>query len=514
MRLLPIVLSTVAASALLISACGSPAQNEAAKAEMVATESAALNDWFEARFEDELECDARMQTPADLSCRGWSGRKVQWIAAAFLTSLLVLAVLWPLGALTAVFGWALIANLVTALFRLTVLTARFWPERTTAPALSPGVEKLADHRSLPVVSLMIPLHREDRVLPALLKHLGQLDYPRECLDIKLLIEEHDNFTLDALDKLELVAHVEVVRVPDNTLKTKPRALNYGLNFCKGDIVGILDAEDRPHRDQINAVIRNLHEAPPDVACVQGMLDFYNPRHNWLSRCFTVEYAIWFNVLLRGMRRLNLPVPLGGTSVYFRRPVLESLCGWDAHNVTEDADLGMRIARYGYRTEILPSTTMEEANSAFVPWIKQRSRWLKGYLITWAVHMRNPVTLFQDLGLFGFLTFQIIFLGGVTAYLSIPLFWMMWIGILGFDLGTFLGGGLFWPIALSSLFLGQFVMLAVAVTACARPGKWWLLAWLPTLFLYWPIGALATFKAIGELVTDPFYWDKTSHGDFT
>ena len=172
-------------------------------------------------------------------------------------------------------------------------------------------------------------------------------------------------------------------MPADALKTKPRAMNYALPFCRGDIVGVYDAEDRPDPGQIRAVVQHLQAAPPEVACVQGYLDFYNSADNWLSRCFTLEYAIWFRVVLLGVQRLGLPIPLGGTSVFFRRGVLEQIGAWDAHNVTEDADLGMRLARFGYRCEMIASTTWEEANCRVGPWIRQRSRWLKGYALTWA-----------------------------------------------------------------------------------------------------------------------------------
>jgi len=272
-------------------------------------------------------------------------------------------------------------------------------------------------------------------------------------------------------------------VPKGALKTKPRALNYGLNFARGEIIGILDAEDRPHRDQIRDVIRKLHNAPPDVACVQGVLDFYNAHRNWLSRCFTIEYAIWFRVLLKGMQRLRLPIPLGGTTVYFRRDVLEKVGAWDAHNVTEDADLGMRLARFGYRTEVMQSVTMEEANGEALSWIKQRSRWIKGYMVTWATHMQNPRSLLQDLGLAGFLTFQLLLLGGVTSYLSIPILWGLWIGVFGVDLRLQLGGTeTLWQMAFWSMIFGQIIM-----------------------------GAIAGFKAFYEVFFSPYYWDKTKHG---
>ena len=194
-------------------------------------------------------------------------------------------------------------------------------------------------------------------------------------------------TRDALERQALPGWVRVIPVPDAQLRTKPRALNYAMLFARGTVVGVYDAEDAPDPDQIHRVVACFHRGPPTLACVQGVLDFYNPRTNWLARCFTIEYASWFRVILPGMQRLGLAVPLGGTTLFFRRDILDRLGGWDAHNVTEDADLGIRLARHGYYTQLLDTVTQEEANCHVLPWIKQRSRWLKGYAVTWLVHMR-------------------------------------------------------------------------------------------------------------------------------
>ena len=462
-------------------------------------------------FTDKLEHRARHYCPEDVSCRGWSGGR--FIATSVLVAgmLGAAAFLAPIFTLWAVFGWILIFNLAAAVLRGAALIGRLRSRK--AVPLPKTIAKFSDHRERPVISLLVPLHKEDLVLPALTTHLAAIDYPRELLDVKLLVEEHDDITLNAIKKLPITGAFDVLKIPDNALKTKPRALNYALTYCLGQIVGVLDAEDRPDPDQLNQVVAHLWNAPPDVACVQGRLDFYNSRNNWMSRCFTLEYAIWFNVLLRGMRKLDLPIPLGGTSVYFRRNILENLGAWDAHNVTEDADLGMRLARKGFKTEILPSTTMEEANGRFIPWIKQRSRWLKGYLITWAVHMRNPRALYRDLGLKSFLAFQVIFLGGVTSYLSAPLLLTLWMGAFGFNFTSAVGGtDTMWFAATASMIFGQIVMLAISVLACWEPSKRHLLKWIITAPVYWQIGAFATLKAVAEMFYKPFFWDKTTHGD--
>jgi cellulose synthase/poly-beta-1,6-N-acetylglucosamine synthase-like glycosyltransferase len=351
------------------------------------------------------------------------------------------------------------------------------------------------------------------VADQLLAALSAMEYPAPLLDIKLVLEEEDETTRAAIARSVLPPTIEVVTVPKDTLRTKPRAMNYALPFCRGEIIGVYDAEDKPDPGQIRAVVQHLMDAAPDVACVQGYLDFYNAGDNWLARCFTIEYATWFRVLLTGVQRLGLPIPLGGTTVFFRRRVLEEIGAWDAHNVTEDADLGMRLARFGYRCEMIGTTTMEEANChGAMRWVGQRSRWLKGYAITWATHMRNPARLWRELGWRGFLGFQVLFLGGMTSYLALPLLWLLWLATIGLQVPGFdrLPDPLLTAFFVSGA-LGQIVMVAAAGLALIDGKRTRMLPWVLTLPLYWPLGALAAYRAIAETFYAPFYWNKTEHG---
>lgn len=466
----------------------------------------AINRLFGAR----MAADAETRCPEPMSCRTLLSGALTWRKAGSIAAAAAAVVLAPLLALQAALVWILIANLMTMGLRLVALFARW---KVGAPETNAEAPQLGEFRRLPAVSVLVPLRGEAAVARQLLEALGRMEYPAPLLDIKLVLEADDLATLVAVERAGLPPTVEVVTVPRGGLQTKPRAMNYALPFCRGSIVGVYDAEDIPDPGQIRAVVRRLMTAPPDVACVQGYLDFYNTSQNWLSRCFTIEYAVWFRVLLHGVQRLGLPIPLGGTTVFFRRAALEKVGAWDAHNVTEDADLGMRLARFGYRCEMIPSTTLEEANAASVPrWVRQRSRWLKGYAITWATHMRRPVGLARDLGWRGFLGFQIIFLGGMTSYLAMPLFWAMWLGALGVGLPVFaaIPGWLAWAFTLS-MASGFAVMLACAALALVDSGRKGMLGWVPTLMLYWPLGALAAYRAVAEVFYAPFHWHKTEHG---
>ncbi len=198
--------------------------------------------------------------------------------------------------------------------------------------------------------------------------------------------------------------------------------------------------------------------------------------------------------------------------FFRRDALEELGGWDAHNVTEDADLGFRLARHGYRTEMLVTTTHEEANCHFWPWIKQRSRWLKGYMVTYLVQMRSPLRLFRELGPWKFIGVQTHFITAISQFLLAPLLWSFWLILLGFSHPL---QGLAPPellLATARLFLGVEVLTIIAgLIAVSREGHRHLLFWVPTLHFYYPLGTIAAYKALYELIFAPFYWDKTTHG---
>ncbi len=443
------------------------------------------------------------------SCRIWHSR---WIQRSVMVALIVMAtgvIAFPRQIFLALMAWAVLTLVASTLLKLTAAIAEFRAPKTaihTLKATSPIIAKL------PTVSILIPLAHEPKIAKRLIARLERLDYPRELLDICLVVEADDEETLTALGLIELPGFIRVIPVPDSPLRTKPRALNYALDFCRGVIVGVYDAEDAPAPDQIRKVVRRFHERGPDVACLQGVLDFYNSRTNWLSRCFAIEYAAWFRVILPGIVRLGMVIPLGGTTLFFRRKALEALGGWDAHNVTEDADLGIRLARQGYRTELIDTVTEEEANCWFWPWVKQRSRWLKGYAITWAVHSRNPVQLWRDLGTWRFFGVQLFFLTTLSQFVLAPILWSFLIIPLGLPhpFSHVASNDAF--LTLSAVFiLAEVTTVSIGVFAVRDIKHRFLVPWVPTLVLYFPLAALAAYKGLFELITRPFYWDKTQHG---
>jgi len=454
---------------------------------------------------------ARERCPAHLSCRSWADGATSPMARAALFAVLLGMAFFPAIALISLLVWITVINIATTGLRGFSLLTSF--QRPPPEVIGrEDIIALPPPGGLPVVSIFVPLYQETATLRRLISALEESTYPKELLDVMFLLEADDVATPLALAQMGLPPWIRVLTAPDDTLKTKPRAMNFALGFARGSVIGIYDAEDQPEPEQLQKIVRALGHAKPDVACVQGYLDFYNTRQNFLSRCFTVEYAIWFRVILRGVQKLGMPIPLGGTTVFFKRSALEEVGAWDAHNVTEDADLGMRLARFSYRTEMVATTTFEEANCRPKAWIKQRSRWLKGYAMTWLTHMRRPRSLWRDLGPRGFLGFQLLLLGGLTAYLATPLFWLLWAGYWVGDMAIFnVGPSWLWTLFFSAMFVGQTVMLMVAARAVwARPRRRLLLT-VPFLALYWPLGAIAAYRAVIEIFTKPFHWAKTEHG---
>ncbi|WP_212524421.1 glycosyltransferase [Actibacterium sp. MT2.3-13A] len=450
-----------------------------------------------------LAAAAETRVAEALSCRFWYGAAPRYAVGGALLGLLALLLAAPATTFALLTGWAMLALL--ALFALkaaAVLAAtRRVPPR---PVTLPGPR--------PVVSVMVPLFREEDIAPRLVARLEKLTYPKELLDICLVTEQADQVTRDALAAARLPGWMRIVTVPDGSLKTKPRALNFALDFCRGSIIGIYDAEDAPDPDQIDRVVRRFEGSGPEVACLQGVLDFYNSDQNWLARCFTIEYASWFRVMLPGLERLGLVVPLGGTTLFLRRAVIEALGGWDAHNVTEDADLGVRLARFGYRTELMTCVTAEEANCRIWPWIKQRSRWIKGYAMTWSAHMRHPARLWRDLGPRRFFGLQVVFLASLSQFLLLPVLWSFWLVPLGLPhpLSGLAPSWLLWALG-GAFILCEALNIAVHATGLWLAGRRRMAWWLPLMHPYAPLAALAAYKAVFEMIFRPFYWDKTRHG---
>lgn len=427
----------------------------------------------------------------------------------------LLAPMLPAALLHAPGTFGAMVNVGFGLFFLLLASLYFSAVRHAPPKMKMPLLKDAQ---LPIYTVLVPLCREGKVIRQLLRALGRLDYPTEKLDIKLLVEADDEETQSALAEWVLPAHMEILVIPPGTPRTKPRALNFGLRFARGELVTIYDAEDVPHPAQLRVAASMFARLPEEVACLQAPLGWYNAQSNFFTRMIAIEYASHFHVVLPFLAALGLPLPLGGTSNHFRIRALREVGGWDPFNVTEDADLGLRLARMGWRASVLPRVgTQEEACTTFRAWRHQRARWIKGWLQTFLVHQRNPRALLRHAGAGAFYTLYTMLGTGVFASLLHP-FFLAWLFISFSDLTSFsaLVSQSFLHAWLTAFALVVFISgyaaaFSSAITGIRRTRQWHLLPWVPLLPLYWLLISVAAWLALWDFIRMPHHWRKTDHG---
>lgn len=373
--------------------------------------------------------------------------------------------------------------------------------------------RTTDPGELPVYSVLVALYREKEMVPQLLAALGRLQWPRDKLDIKLICEEDDNETLGALSSLRLRPWIEVLRVPAALPRTKPKALAYALPLCRGSFITLFDAEDRPHPEQLREAWQHFRGADDTLGCVQAPLVIANRSASAAAMMFAFEYAGLFRGLLPDLAARGDVLPLGGTSNHFRREALVECGGWDPHNVTEDADLGLRLRRLGYRTDVISLPTLEDAPETLREWMPQRVRWFKGWILTWLVHMRSPVALLQDLGLRSFLTTQVLFAGMVLSALVHPVF----LATIIWSVTELLSSGeasttelIVTGAALTSIVAGYSAFIAIGTMTLTRVERTRLPAIIALTPFYWLLLSVAAWLAVVELWRNPHRWNKTPH----
>lgn len=330
-----------------------------------------------------------------------------------------------------------------------------------SPEIQITDEEITKNNEWPTYTIFCPLYKEWEVLPQFVTAMSRLDYPKEKLQVLLLLEEDDKETIKRARAYKLLSYFQIIVVPHSMPKTKPKALNYGLGYTTGEYAVVYDAEDIPDSKQLKKAILAFKKSDDRTVCIQAKLNFYNPHQNILTRIFTAEYSLWFDLVLTGLQSINAPIPLGGTSNHFRTKDLHYLKGWDAFNVTEDCDLGMRLVKHGFRTAVVNSMTLEEANSNLKNWFQQRTRWIKGYIQTYLVHMRDPRHFMKDWKEPHVVTFQLVVGGKILSIFINPIMWIITISYFAFRpiIGTFIES--FFPapvlyMAIFSLVFGNFL----------------------------------------------------------
>lgn len=428
-----------------------------------------------------------------------SAKRVFFVTQALSFALIAAAIGWaawkaPALTLSVVHIAALALFAIVTGFRL-----------VAAAQLQSVLQRLAEPAEWPIYTILCPLYREANVTPDLVAALNALDYPKNALDVKLLVEGDDPDTIAAALAVAGAPHIEVVIIPAAAPRTKPKALNVGLARARGDFITVYDAEDRPHPQQLRAALAAFEDGDATLACLQAPLVIDNHEASWLSRQFAAEYAIQFRELLPLLTRLKLPLPLGGSSNHFRTDALRAVGGWDAFNVTEDADLGYRLAREGYQCGVIAPPTWEEAPVTLKSWLDQRTRWIKGHMQTWLVLTRNPIRTALEMGLPAFAAMHLMLTSGlIAAFVHGPLaLVLIAAAILPYDLLT--------PADFALALFGYCVSIFAALTACALSNSLSHVWAAPTMPLYWPLSSIAAFSALFALIFRPHRWSKTEHG---
>jgi len=431
---------------------------------------------------------------------GWQG----FLGGLLLGLCIMLFTLFPRGAIVG-------AHAFFSFFFLSCVVLRLLAVRYSRPA-APFISALRP-AEMPRYSVLVALYKEAEIVPELLVALGKLVWPRGKLEIKLVCEADDRITIDAIRTHDLRSSVEIIEVPGSAPRTKPKALAYALQIVSGDFIALYDAEDRPHPMQLVEAWQRFESAEASLACVQAPLVISNQGSSMLARMFAFEYSGLFKGMLPFLSHNELILPLGGTSNHFRRAVLDRIGGWDPFNVTEDADLGLRLKRFGYRTETISLPTHETGPETLQEWLPQRTRWFKGWIQTWLVHMRNPRRLLDELGTASFLVSQILFAGMIMSALAHPLLlltlaWLLVDLARGHEFGlvqsTLLG------IDLVNIALGYLAFLLLGrSTLAGRERRHMLLIVLFTP-VYWILLSVAAWKAVWQLHRDPHLWEKTPH----
>lgn len=420
-------------------------------------------------------------------------QKLIWVSLMIAAAMAL--ILWPSASLSYARRGLWVLFLVVSVIRAIAVFLSTTPPQTILSRRNRG--------RLPIYSIIVPLYKEANMVKQMVQNLQALNYPKKALDVIFAIEADDSQTLHALTKQRLPGWMRIIIAPPGSPQTKPRACNVALDQAVGSLVVIFDAEDRPHPDQLMEAANRFMAADEQLACLQAPLRILPGKGFW-CRQFALEYAAHFETFLPALAKVGSAVPLGGTSNHLRVEAVRQLGGWDPYNVTEDADLGFRLASAGFRTEMLTLPTWETPTARFSVWLPQRSRWLKGYmqtLIVWTkCHSRlsiaNQASLWLTLGvsvLSALIHGPIALLLLVQSILAVC-GWGPFISATGLVLVATA-----WTSAILSMTVGA-----------KRAGIDLRASDLALAVIYWPLATLAAGRAVYQLLFKPYYWDKTPH----
>lgn len=370
----------------------------------------------------------------------------------------------------------------------------------------------------PVYTILFPLYKEVNKINQIINVIKSINYPKEKLDVKIIIEEDDYMIIREAGSVDFPDCVQVIKVPHDEIKTKPKALNYASSFAFGEYITVYDAEDIPDSNQLVDALNEFNNLPDEYICVQSRLDFYNENENILTKLISLEYKIWFNLILKGLSILNLPVTLGGTSNHFKFKKLKEIGMWDAYNVTEDAELGLRIYINGYKTKVINSLTLEEAPIILDLWFNQRVRWIKGFYQTFLTYLKYKNNDLYKLKIHQKISIWVLVCLNTLTFAINPLSFFVYIFFAFNWMQSLFYFFLFFGI-ISNLFILGLVYLfsrkekdKFVLSKIKKMHIFFMNFFSITAFsFYFILHSFASLKAIYEIIFKPFRWNKTTHG---
>ena len=367
---------------------------------------------------------------------------------------------------------------------------------------------------LPVYTVLVPAKYEAEVAQQIVDSMASLDYPSDKIDMIVMLEDYDTETFEAFQNAQNVPEyfrIEKVRYVEP--QTKPKTMNMVFNQARGEFFVIYDAEILPDADQMKKAYLAFKKHP-EIACFQTRLDHYNTDQNILTRLFNIEFSFHYDYFLPGLQRMGFPIPLSGHSTHFRTDVLRKIGAWDKYNVAEDCDVGIRLYRYGYRTKVLNSISREEAASTMWSWIMQRTRWMKGFIQTSIVHLRNPLQLKDELGGWKNLSAFLVIVPGTVLVNVLNLFSWMILALWFLSGSDFIKSLYTQPILYVSVLtfvVGIFLFTYLNLIGSFNRKRFHLIKYGLLTPFYWLLLAFATTRAVYQVFTNPYKWEKTTHG---
>lgn len=446
------------------------------------------------------------------SAKGHLTREVYFLI--FYAFFFIIGYFWLIHSLTGrSFAWSFFFHIAVIQFALILFKVYVVSITFRLPPQPPKGLTEEDKQNLPVISVILPVYKEKEVLPQLCKRMAEMQYPPDKLDLIFIFEQGDDETIDAFVRMEKPAHFKGLVSPDVKPKTKPKALNVALRETKGEFLVIFDAETLPEKDQFMKAMAAFKYSP-QLDYVHCRIDVYNASVNWLTKMYTAEFAFFYNFFLPGLATVKSPTPISGHSVYFRREQLIKVGGWDAYNLAEDCDVGIRMFRNGYKNAtVLDSASWEQSTTKLGDWIKQRTRWMQGFVQTSMVNLRFPALLWKDLGSFrNVLMFVFHVPGGVFLNGLNLIQWMMlifWVVTNDPIIQTIFTDVLLY-LSVLSFFLANLMFTYFNLLGLYYR-KYYAFVGLAMLSpLYWVLLSYATLRAIVRFFRQESTWDKTNH----